>query len=364
MKVLVIGGGIAGLAIAWRLSREGSTVEIVERGMRGRSASWAAAVLIAPARELDKEDSAVASFAREARNLWPSFAAELEQASGMSVFFTETDSVILAETESDAAQLRRRAPVAAQWLSSEQLLSREPLLSPRLKGALSISGDAQVDNRSLGDALFAALVANGALIHENCEALSLVIERGSARAVVTQRGTMQADAILLTSGAWMALMSGTGLNLPPIKPVKGQMLALSPPQGVGLPKSLIWSDHVYLVAQRDTLLIGATVEDAGFDASVDRHCANMLLESASRLIPSLPYWRLAEIWAGLRPRTPDDAPVLGRTAISNLFVAGGQFRNGILFAPIIADCMAKVLRGQDPGPLAAAFDARRFSETT
>ena len=236
------------------------------------------------------------------------------------------------------------------------------MLSRKLKGALNIRGDAQVDNRALGDALFAALVASGAVIHENCEALSLVIERGSARAVVTQRGTMQADAILLTSGAWMALMSGTGLNLPPIKPVKGQMLALSPPQGVGLPKSLIWSDHVYLVAQRDTLLIGATVEDAGFDASVDRHCANMLLESASRLIPSLPHWRLAEIWAGLRPRTPDDAPVLGRTRISNLFVAGGQFRNGILFAPMIAECMARMLLGQDPGPLAAAFHPGRFSE--
>ena len=345
MKVLVIGGGIAGLAIAWRLSRQGSTVEIVERGICGRSASWAAAGMIAPGGELDSEDNAVASFAREARYLWPSFAAKLEQAS--PIFYTETDSVVVAETESGAAQLRRRAAGAAQWLSSEQLLSREPLLSRKLKGALNIRGDAQVDNRALGDALFAALVASGAVIHENCEALSLVIERGSARAVVTQRGTMQADAILLTSGAWMALMSGTGLNLPPIKPVKGQMLALSPPQGVGLPKSLIWSDHVYLVAQRDTLLIGATVEDAGFDASVDRHCANMLLESASRLIPSLPHWRL-----------------LGRTAISNLFVAGGQFRNGILFAPIIADCIAKVLRGQDPGPLAAAFDARRFSETT
>src|SRR5438067_5149349 len=169
MKVLVIGGGIAGLAIAWRLSRQASAVEIVERGVCGRSASWAAAGMIAPGDELDADVNAVASFAREARYLWPSFAAELEQASGISIFYTETDSLIVAETDSGAAQLRSRAAGAAQWLNSEQLLSREPLLSPKLKGALNIRSDAQVDNRALGDALVAALVANGAVIHENCE---------------------------------------------------------------------------------------------------------------------------------------------------------------------------------------------------
>lgn len=364
MKVLVVGGGIAGLAIAWRLSRLGVATEVIERGICGRGASWAAAGMLAPGGELNGHDSAVVTFAHHAHEMWPSFAAELEQASGMSLSYARSGSLMIADSEESATRLRQMAGVSARWLSGEELLAREPLLSPSLPGGLEIANDAQVDNRAVCDALCAALRAKGALIHENCEATSLLIERGSARAAITSFGTMETDVIVLATGAWMQLIAVAGIELPPIRPVKGQMLALAPPAGVALPKSLIWSDDVYLVAQRHRLLIGATVEDAGFDSSVDRNCAGGLLQSASRLIPSLTQWHLAEIWAGLRPRTPDDAPVLGATAISNLYVAGGQFRNGILFAPAVAEYIAKTIQGEKPGALSAAFDPQRFAQSS
>jgi glycine oxidase len=363
MKVLVIGGGIAGLAIAWRLARAGIAVEVVERGICGRGASWAAAGMIAPGGELNGADDALTRFAREARELWPGFAAELEQASGARIDYRESSSLIVAETEAQADHLRAAAGSAAHWLNVEHLLACEPLLSPTLAGGLRVCGDAQADNRAVCEALYRALTANAIVVHENCEAQSLVIERGSARAILTSRGTMDADAIVLASGAWMQMLAGPGIDLPDVRPIKGQMAALLPPNGVALPKSLVWCDDVYLVAQRGMLLIGATVEDAGFDTSVERQQADRLLRAASQLVPSLAKWRLAEVWAGLRPRTADDAPVLGPASMQNLYVAGGQFRNGILFAPAVAEYMAKFVCGQRPSPLAAAFDPNRFTQS-
>jgi glycine oxidase len=138
------------------------------------------------------------------------------------------------------------------------------------------------------------------------------------------------------------------------------MIACIPPAGIAMPNALIWSDDVYLVMRGDRLLIGATVEDAGFDTSVERRTCDELLGSAAQLIPSIAGWQPAEFWAGLRPRTPDDAPVLGATDTEGLYVAGGQFRNGILFAPAVAQSMLDILRGDARG--ITAFDPLRFRD--
>jgi glycine oxidase len=155
-------------------------------------------------------------------------------------------------------------------------------------------------------------------------------------------------------------LRGAEFDLPPVKPVKGQMIACIPPSGIALPNALIWSDEIYLVPRGDRVLIGATVEDVDFDTSVESRACDELLRSAAELIPSIPRWELAEFWAGLRPRTPDGAPVLGATQTEGLYVAGGQFRNGILFAPAVADSMLEILRGNASG--IAAFDPLRFHD--
>ncbi len=360
MKVLIAGGGVAGLAIAWRLSQEGVSAEIVERGICGRGASWSAAGMIAPGGESTDESGILGRFARRARLDWPLFASRLEQAAGFNIGYRETGSIIVAEDEQQAQTLQSRVSGGLEWLDRDRLLQREPLLSPRLHGALHIPDDAQVDNRALCEALRSAILSVDVAIHENCEVRSLVFANGRVRAVSTSGGTIEADKIVLACGAWTNLISGADNEVPAVKPVKGQMAACVPPAGVAVPNALIWGDEAYLVPRGDRLLIGATVEDAGFDLCVERGALKKLMQSASRLIPSLPQWRLAELWSGLRPRAADGAPVLGATAIDGLYVAGGQFRNGILFAPAVAECMCAVLLGKYTGEIASAFDPRRF----
>jgi glycine oxidase len=360
MKILIAGGGIAGLAIAWRLSCAGLPVAIVERGLCGRGASWAAAGMIAPGGELADETDTLTEFGRQSRQAWPEFASEIEKASGADIGYRETGSLFVAETEAQAHSLRGRAK-PGQWLSRDELLICEPSLSPKLHGALRFPDDAQVDNRALCEALLTAVIANDVEVRENCEVCSVVITGGQVRALLTESGVMEADKIVLACGAWNSLIAGD-LGLPSVKPVKGQMIAWLPPGGITLPTALIWSETVYLVPRHDRLLIGATVEDAGFDLGVERRAGEHLLRMAARLVPSVPKGTLAEIWAGLRPQVADEAPVLGETAIPGLYVAGGQFRNGILFAPAVADFMSAVLRGDNPGELAPAFSPLRFSQ--
>lgn len=367
MKILIVGAGVAGLAAGWRLARAGIPVEILERGLAGRGATWASAGMIASGAELGDEKSPTARFAREARAKWPGFAQSLEAASGTRIDYRETGSLMVAENplrahalENQATELTREG-VAAAWVSASELRRREPLLSPDLLGALHIKEDAQVDNRALSDALRTALTNAGAVLREHCDVRALAIEDGRALGVVTGEGMIASDIVVLACGAWMNLIGGTGPDdLPPVKPAKGQMAACEAPAATALPQALIWADDVYLVPRGRRLFIGATVEDASFDTSVSRDARDHLLAAARRIIPSLAEWRLAEMWAGLRPRTPDDAPVLGATAVAGLFVAGGQFRNGILFAPAVADAICALVLGQPGHPEHRAFDPRRF----
>jgi glycine oxidase len=368
MNVLIVGAGVAGLAVGWRLANAGIPVEILERGLAGRGATWASAGMIASGAEVGPEENAIAQFAREARTKWPRFAKDLEAASAMRIFYREAGSLMVAESahqahalESRAAELVREG-VAASWVAAAELRRLEPLLSPALLGALHIRDDAQVDNRALPEALRVALANTGAVLREHCDVRALAIQDGRVRGVVTSDGMIAADLVVLACGAWVGLIGGIGPDdLPPVKPAKGQMAACQAPATTPLPQALIWADDVYLVPRGRRLFIGATVEDASFDTSVSRDTRDNLLEAARRIIPSLAEWRLAEMWAGLRPRTPDDSPVLGATAVEGLFVAGGQFRNGILFAPAVADAVCDLILGKPARGDLRAFDPRRFT---
>jgi glycine oxidase len=368
MKILIVGAGVAGLAVGWRLASAGIPVEILERGLAGRGATWASAGMIASGAELGTEKNAVAQFAREARAKWPGFAESLEAASGSRIFYRETGSLMVAESAARARALENQATAlaregaAATWVGTAELRRREPLLSPDLLGALHIADDAQVDNRALSDALRIALTNAGGVLREHCDVRALAIQHGRALGVLTSEGVIASDIVVLACGAWVNLIGGIGPDdLPPVKPAKGQMAACEAPASTALPQALIWADDVYLVPRGRRLFIGATVEDASFDTSVSRDARDHLLAAAKRVIPSLAEWRLAEMWAGLRPRTPDDAPVLGATAVAGLFVAGGQFRNGILFAPAVADAICALVLGQSARAEHRAFDPLRFN---
>jgi glycine oxidase len=368
MKVLIVGAGVAGLAVGWRLATAGIAVEILERGLAGRGATWASAGMIASGAELGTEENPTAQFAREARAKWPDFARDLEAASLRRIDYRQTGSLRVAQSPMRARALENQATglardgVAATWVPAAELRRREPLLSADLLGALHIEGDGQVDNRALSDALCAALTNSGGVLREHCAVRALAIQNGRAVGVVTADGVLASDIVVLACGAWMNLIGGIGADdLPPVKPAKGQMAACEAPAATALPQALIWADDVYLVPRGRRLFIGATVEDANFDTSVSRQARDNLLAAAWRIVPSLERWRLAEMWAGLRPRTPDDAPVLGATGAAGLFVAGGQFRNGILFAPAVADAICGLVLGRPGHADYRAFDPRRFA---
>lgn len=359
MKILVAGAGVAGLTIGWRLAEAGASVEVIERGKAGRGATWASAGMLAALSESGGATATLAGFAHASRAAWPSFAEEIENASGISIAYRECGRILVAANEARARELQARAKGEgdSEWLDADALSSREPLLSPDFFGALFIPSDAQVDNRTLGEALRIALLKSGASLRENCELLSLIVDKGRVRGAVTSDGAMEADAVVMATGAWL---NGAGAGLPRIAPVKGQMIALEPPRDTRLTKSLVWNDDVYLVARGNRLLAGATVEDSGFDTCVTREAADKLFAAACRIVPAARLWAIAECWSGLRPKSDDGLPVLGETGVSGLYVASGQFRNGILFAPMVGDAMRRIVLGKDVGDL-SPFDPKRFS---
>ncbi len=368
MKIGIIGGGVAGLAIGWRLAASGCAVDIFERGLAGRATSWAAAGMLAATAETGKDDDDHARLAHAGLRAWPDFAAELETIYGESIGYRRCGALLVATSESHAAHLKETAAALAArgekafFLKPEEARTREPLLASDIKSALYAPDDAQIDNRALGRALTSAFVQAGGILREHCGVDGLDLRGGSVRGVLANGVIFPADKVIVAAGAWSSLVAGEGV-LPPVRPAKGQMTALAPEGDARMPNALIWGEEtIYLVPRGETLLVGATVEDSGFETSVSRETRDLLVARAVRLIPSLASWRIAESWAGLRPRTPDDAPVLGATPVSGLYVASGQYRNGILFAPVMADLMRRLMLDQDPGPLLGTFDTARFAK--
>lgn len=338
MKVVIVGAGVAGLGIGWRLVQAGAEVTVLERGEPGMGASFAAAGMIAATAEMADAPPAEAAFAERARALWPGFAAELEAASGIDVGYRRNGALMV---EPRPAAL----PPGTSWLEGDALRARAPLLAG---GAVWAPAEAQADNRALTRALAEALRRAGGSLLTGVTVAS--VDAGAARA---EQGRHEADAVIVAAGAWAASLGF------PITPVKGQMIALACPPDDEIPDPVIWGNGVYLVPRlkERRLLVGATVEEAGFDLTLTDAARNDLRARAESLIPDLKRWTLVEHWAGLRPRSPDGLPLLGRMK-NGVFVAGGQYRNGILFAPAIAEHMRDMVLGR--ADVIPEFDPQRF----
>lgn len=359
MKVLIVGAGVAGLAIGWRLRLEGADVTILERGPAARGATWASAGMLAVAGEMSGEDTPEAEFGCYASALWPGFATQIEAASGMPVFYRACGSLLVATTQAEADAFSP-SPDSTR-LDAAETRRMEPMLAPDIAGGLWAPGDAQVDNRALGSALAKAFVVAGGRLSVNEAAIEFVTADSRVLAVNTTFASHEADAFVIAAGAWSGQFGGLAPeHLPPVRPVKGEMIAVAPPPGARLPARLVWGNGVYLVPRPDRLLIGATVEEVGFDTAVTPKGAEWLSRRAIALMPGLSGWGIVEHWAGLRPGSPDDLPILGASSIGNLFIASGQYRNGILFAPAIAESISGLVLGR-AAPI-PAFDPRRFHE--
>lgn len=338
MKILIVGAGVAGLGIGWRLAQAGVNITILERAEPGMGASFAAAGMIAATAEMAGAPPAEVAFAEWARTLWPLFAVELEGISGIDIGYRR-NGALMAGPRPDTL------PPGTVWLDREQAHTCVTM-GADMPGAVWAPDEAQVDSRALTRALEEAFRQSGGTLLTGVEVTAV-----DAGAVVTPAGRHEADAVIVAAGAW----SGT-LGLP-VRPVKGQMIALARPPGGSIPAPVIWGNGVYLVPRGDRLLVGATVEEAGFDLTLTEAARDDLRARAEVLLPCLKDWTLVEHWAGLRPRSPDGLPLLGRLA-NGVFVAGGQYRNGILFAPAIADHVRDLVLGR--AEIIPEFDPRRF----
>ncbi|HEX4637288.1 MAG TPA: FAD-dependent oxidoreductase, partial [Rhizomicrobium sp.] len=271
-----------------------------------------------------------------------------------SVFLSRVGALLLAADAAELDVLRTRTQGDLRILDAQQARTLVPLLGETVGGLWS-PHEAHVDNRALGEALAIGFLKAGGLLNANEAAVRL--ERGPA--VLTPYARYEADAVVVAAGAWSGLLQDI-----PIQPVKGEVIMLSPPSDQMLPVPVVWGEGVYCVprphlGERGKLLIGATVQEEGFDTMPTAAARDQLWAAAARLMPQLQHWTLADHWAGLRPKSPDALPLLGPAAMEGVFVAGGQYRNGILFAPAIAQEMADIILGKSQG--VPDFDPRRFS---
>ena len=369
-KTVIIGAGVMGLGIAWRLAQSGCAVAVYDRAAAGRGASWAAAGMLAAAVETEPGEEALLALTLESQRMWPDFACELEAASGISVGYRDEGTIVVALTRDDAEQLRftfdfqKSLGLDLQWLSGAEARRREPHLRPGISGAVFSPRDHQVDNRRLARALVEAARKAGAIVYEHDPVRELEITGGRITAAVTEHRREPADVIVLAAGAWSREIGGIPeIHRPPVRPIKGQMLALSMDPANPLLRHVVWLPRGYLVPRRDgRLVVGGTVEERGFDDTITAGGLLALIEGAWRAVPGIEELPVAETWVGFRPGSRDDAPMLGPSGIDGLVIATGHHRNGILLTPLTAEAVsAFVLTGHLPEAV-RPFTPERFSD--
>jgi len=351
---VIAGGGIVGVSLARELCKHGASVLIVERGEPGREASHAAAGMLAwcdpmlpfPLRAL----------AQASAGMYPEFVREIEDESGMRVDLRTQGTIVYFEQPAKGEAANYVAPGEWRPLGADDIARLEPRLAYSGEAAYW-TPEGCVDPRGLMTASVKAAKHRGIDIASGSAVTAVEVEAGRTVAVKTAKTSYTAGAVVNCCGAW------AGQVLPlhfPTRPVKGQMLCVVAAQH-GLVNHVVRVPEVFVVPRSDgRIVIGSTLEDAGFDKRVDPETIQRLHQAAARLIPELGEARMLETWAGLRPGTPDALPLMGATEVPNYFVAAGHYRDGILLAPVTALVMAQVVRGVKQDFDLSAFSPARF----
>ncbi len=348
--VAIIGAGLIGLATAFELSERGAVVRVYERGEPGRAASWAGAGMLAPYTE-GIEDESLLSLCASSLALYPAFVDRVREASRVDphlrldgIVNAAFDDEQLDRLRAHSRELRQRV-VPFELLDRSETLALEPALGKHVVGALLVRDEGYVDNRRLGRALVAACESRGVSFVRDAREVSVECDERRVRGIRSNRGFASASYVVNAAGAWAAQLPGIPeYCVPQVEPVKGQMLALAIPNG--FVKRTTWVPGAYLVPREDgRLLIGATVEHAGFDERVTANGIRTLLDAALSAAPALANFALTETWAGLRPGTPHGLPYIGPTALEGLLLATGHYRNGILLTPVTARAIADIVEG-------------------
>lgn len=368
--VIIVGGGVIGLSVARELKkRDVERVLIVEKNeVCGAESSHAAAGILAPQAEADRADDFF-NLCRQSRDLYPNFAAELLAETGVDIRLDQTGTLYLAFDETDLEEIENRfawqkaADLPVEKISRDEVFELEPNVSEKVLAALRFPLDWQVENRDLIRALIESLQKQNVSLRCSTKVEKILFENGKAVGIFTDKGKMRAQNVIVASGAWSGAFSEMPFDLrreSVIKPIRGQMLSFAYREKPM--RHIIYTARGYIVPRADNrVLIGATVEDAGFDKSVTGNGLLFLLQTAAEISPKLGNLTVSEIWAGLRPASADSLPIIGEfPEKSGLYFATGHYRNGILLAPLTARLIAdKIIEGRD-SPFLQIFNLSRF----
>jgi glycine oxidase len=350
---VVVGGGVIGLTGAWRCAQRGLRVCVLERDAPGSGASGVAAGMLAPVGEASWGEEGLLRANLASARVWPAFASEVAEASGRAPGYAARGALHVALDRDEAEELRRRHELQvslgleAEWLRPSECRRLEPGLAPSIAGGVHAPGEGEVDPRALVGALVEAFRRAGGELVTGDEPAELVLEGDRVAALRTVAGkTLRTEHVVLAAGAW----SGSAEWLPPaarppIRPVKGQILELRGAEPIS--ERIVVSPWIYVVPRADgRVVVGATVEERGFDVTVTVGGVHELLREAYRVLPEVAELELVEATAGLRPGSPDNAPLVGPGVIEGLVVASGHFRNGILLAPLTGEAVAALVAGE------------------
>jgi glycine oxidase len=348
--VIVVGGGIIGLSLSIALQRRGLRVLVVERGEPGREASYAAAGMLADCTL--ETPAALQTLATASAQMYPEFVHELQDESGINVDLRDKGTLLFLSPE----HLSKHLAFCSENVLPAPLAELEPGLAE-----IKIPGiylrERSVDPRALVAAALKAAKHRGVDISSGTAVTDVLVSDGRATGVSTDRTHYSAACVVNCAGAWAGSFSTHRF---PTRPVKGQMLAVACARH-NLVRHVIRAPEVYLVPRSDgRILIGSTLEEAGFDKRTTADTIHRLHQAAIQVFPELKQGRVLEAWAGLRPGTPDDLPILGATSTPGYFVAGGHFRDGILLTPVTAHVMAQVITGAQPDYDISPFSPLRF----
>lgn len=378
VELAVVGGGIIGLAVAWRARAAGMQVAVYEREELGRGASYVAAGMLAPVSEAEFGPTGrqVLELGRRSAAMWPAFAQELEDSSGVQLSVRRTGTLWVARDEDEARELerqiefRRSLGLAVERLRASEAREREPSLAPTVRLALEAPDDHAVNPRPVLTALRRVCDHAGIALHEQTAVARLELDASGQRVTglrLHSGDLVAAERVVLAAGAWTESLEGLPEHARvPVRPIKGQIMRLREPPGQALLTRVIRFEGGYLLPRGDgRYVLGATVEERGFEFQPTVHGVYELLRDAHELVPGVSELELQELSVGLRPGTPDNAPVMGPGALEGLIWASGHYRHGILLAPLSADLILGVLDPSRALPDAQALlepcDPARFA---
>jgi glycine oxidase len=369
--VAVVGAGVVGLAVGWRVSQLGLKVSVLDRGEAGKGTSWVAAGMLAPVTEAGFGEDELLALSLESARRYPDFRAELSDATGVDLSPASRGTLYVALDRDQVEAMRRlfefqtTLGLEVSWVDAQVCRELEPALSPSVRGGILAGGDSEIDPRKLTEALAGAIQKEGGEVRAGAEVRSIATAGGKVTGVVLDGGeNISAGTVVIAAGCW----SGSIEGIPPetsgaLRPVKGQILRLSPRRNEPpLLDHVVRTEEVYLVPRKDGgVVVGATVEEQGFNTSVTAGAVLELLRAADETTPGIREMELTETSAGLRPTTPDNLPLIGPTDQKNLIIATGHWRNGILLAPITAAAIADFLQKGEMAPELSPFSPLRFT---